>query len=141
MNPRIFSVLIVLISSLLLGACQTSKTTVTVAATETNIPATATNTPKPTKIPTRYPVPNYSFNIEEEGDNLTFENGSPIPMVATFYKNQFLAKQCQLDSETGSSMDALILVFKQCENVDSLRVIIYAHPQNNGSVISIGPDN
>ena len=135
---------ITMISSLIISACTTTGTNVPQTATEktaTTIPIVPTNTLRPTKLAARYPVPNHSFNIEEDGDALSFENGSPIPAMSTYYKNQLIADNCELDSESGSSMEAVVMVFENCVGVDSLRIIIYAHPRNSGSVVTIAPDH
>ena len=133
------SLLIIIISSLFFVACTATATDI--PATATAVPEAPTRTPRPTKVATRYPVPIHSFNLEEDEDTLTFENGSPIPAMTTFYKNQFIAGGCKLDSDSGLNTDAVVMVFKNCKNVDSLRVIIYANPNNGGSVISIAPDS
>jgi len=131
--------LFIMISGFMLVACQTSDTLI--HPTTTILTTVPTNTPQPDKTNSGYPVPNHSFNIEEDGDTLSFENGSPIPAVAAFYKNQFLAKKCELASESGSSMDAVVMVFNKCEDSITLRIIIYAHPRNSGSVVTIAPDH
>ena len=61
--------------------------------------------------------------------------------MSTYYKNQLIADNCELDSESGSSMEAVVMVFENCVGVDSLRIIIYAHPRNSGSVVTIAPDH
>jgi len=134
---------ILLVSSLILVSCRTNSSIDTqkasVKATTTNKDIT-TSPPKATTASYRYPIPLHSYRIEAKGDTIIFENGSPIPALSTFYKNQLLADECTLDSESGSSMEALVIVFKNCGKAESLRIIIYAHPKNSGSVVSITPE-
>ena len=140
-NKIIFFIGIIFI--LLVSACKPAEpvapstatpllSTATTSPTETQIPQ-----PTKTQVPSPFPIPDYSTEITISADQskLAFSNPSPVPQIATFYKNQLLAYGCALVYESGSAMEAIVFTFENCELGDEIKILIY--PYQGGTAASI----